>query len=158
MYPPGHPSQEESAGGVVQRLAILLADRPTVSIGIARRQLVIEGVATDPRHPVLRSLAEKFHKQHLGAVVFHRGVSAAELAEMMRTVAREPEDGRPLGLGDPERLKAWQGVKLFALTYDQLQLAGGTEEDSEASEEDRERRTRSALLWIGLARAALATE
>jgi hypothetical protein len=158
MYPPGHPSQEESASDVVQRLAILLADRPTVSIGIARRQLVIEGVATDPRHPVLRSLAEKFHKQHLGAVVFHRGVSAVELAEMMRTVAREPEDGRPLGLGDPERLKAWQGVKLFALTYDQLQMTGGEEEEAEESEEDRERRTRAAQLWIGLARAALATE
>jgi hypothetical protein len=158
MYPPGHPSQEESASGVVQRLAILLADRPTVSMGIARRQLVIEGVATDPRHPVLRSLAEKFHKQHLGAVVFSRGVSAIEIADMMRVVAREPEDGRPLGLGGPERLKTWQGVKLYALTYDQLEMAGDADEEAEDSEEDRERRTRSAQLWIGLARAALATE
>ncbi|HEY0809574.1 MAG TPA: hypothetical protein VGD49_05395 [Longimicrobiales bacterium] len=158
MYPPGHPSQEESAGDVVQRLALLLADRPTVSIGIARRQLVIEGVATDPRHPVLRSLAEKFHKQHIGAIVFQRGVGALDIADMMRTVAREPESGRALGLGDPARLQAWQSLRLYPLTYDQLELVGGPEEEENDSDEERDRSTRSAQLWIGLARAALATE
>ncbi len=160
MYPAGHPSQEKSAEGVVERLRALLADRPSVSIGVARRQLVIEGVATDPKHPVLRGLAEKFHKQHIGAVVFDRGVSAAEVADMMRTVAIEAEqDERPLGLGDPDRLRAWLGVRLFALTYDQLELVGEPGDDEEgADDDDRERATRSAQLWIGLARAALSSE
>lgn len=158
MYPEGHPSQEKSAAGVVQRLAVLLADRPTVSIGVARRQLVIEGVATDSRHPVLRSLAEKFHKQHIGAVVFERGVSAAELADMMSTVALQAERGeRPLGLDNPERLRSWKGVRLFPLTYDQLEMVGEADEQDE-DEKDREAATRAAQLWIGLARAALATE
>src|SRR5687768_16643651 len=156
MYPAGHPSQEKSAEGVVQRLHALLAERPSVSIGVARRQLVIEGVATDPKHPVLRSLAEKFHKQHVGAVVFERGVSPAEVADMMRTVALEAEkDDRPLGLGDPDRLRAWTSVRLFALTYDQLELIGDPSDDDEEDDDDsRDRATRSAQLWIGLARAA----
>jgi hypothetical protein len=160
MYPAGHPSQEKSAEGVVQRLHALLDDRPSVSIGVARRQLVIEGVATDPKHPVLRSLAEKFHKQHVGAVVFERGVTPAEVADMMRTVALEAEkDDRPLGLGDPERLRAWNGVRLFALTYDQLELIGDpADDDEEADDDQRDRATRSAQLWIGLARAALSSD
>jgi HEAT repeat protein len=160
MYPEGHPSQEKSASGVVQRLAVLLADRPTVSIGVARRQLVIEGVATDSRHPVLRSLAEKFHKQHIGAVVFERGVSAAEIADMMRTVAVQAEgDEPPLGLDNPERLRGWKGVRLFPMTYDQLEMAGdGDDADADDTKDDREAATRAAQLWIGLARAALSSE
>ena len=158
MYPAGHPSQEKSAQGVVHRLTALLAERPSVSIGVARQQLVIEGVATDAGHPVLRSLAEKFHKQHIGAVVFERGVTAAELVDMMRVVATEAEKGeRPLGLADPERLRAWRGVRLFSLTYDQLELVGD-EPDEAVDEQQREASTRSAQLWIGLAHAALSSE
>jgi hypothetical protein len=160
MYPAGHPSQEKSAEGVVERLHGLLEQRGSVSIGVARRQLVIEGIATDPKHPVLRGLAEKFHKQHIGAVVFDRGVSALEVADMMRTVALEAERGeRPLGLGDPERLRAWQGARLFPLTYDQLELVGDPADEEEGVDDDqRDRATRSAQLWIGLARAALSSE
>lgn len=160
MYPAGHPSQEKSAEEVVHRLGALLAERPSVSVGVAKRQLVIEGVATDAKHPVLRSLAEKFHKQHIGAIVFERGVSGAELADMMRTVAVEAEKGeRPLGLGDPERLRAWNGVRLFPLTYDQLELVGDEDEEAAADDDEgRERATRSAQLWIGLARAALSSD
>jgi hypothetical protein len=159
MYPAGHPSQEKSAEGVVQRLGALLAERPTVSIGVARRQMVIEGVATDAKHPILRSLAEKFHKQHIGAIVFERGITPAEIADMMRTVAVEAErNERPLGLGDPERLRVWAGVRLYPLTYDQLELVGDGSDEDVGDDEDRERATRSAQLWIGLARAALSSE
>jgi hypothetical protein len=159
MYPAGHPSQEKSAEGVVQRLGALLVERPSVSIGVARRQIVIEGVATDAKHPILRSLAEKFHKQHIGAIVFERGITPVELADMMRTVALEAESSeRPLGLGDPERLRGWPSVRLYPLTYDQLELVGDGDEEEAGDEEDREHATRSAQLWIGLARAALSSE
>jgi hypothetical protein len=161
MYPAGHPSQEKSAEGVVQRLAALHELRPSISIGVAKRQMVIEGVATDAKHPILRSLAEKFHKQHIGAIVFDRGVTPAEIADMMRMVAVEAEHNeRPLGLGDPGRLRAWDAIRLFPLTYDQLELVGepGDRDEEHGDDEERERATRSAQLWIGLARAALSSE
>jgi hypothetical protein len=145
---------------VVSRLAALLLDRPSISMGVARKQLVIEGVATDPRHPVLRSLAEKLHRHQLGAIVFDRGANTDEVVGMMRLVAVEPEKGAlPLGLGDPERLTQWPSVRLYPLTYEQLQLID-KEGDGEIDEtrEDREHGTRSARLWIGLARAALAVD
>src|SRR2546423_11704946 len=47
MYPEGHPSLAPAAGGVTRRAGLLLEDRATLSLGVARQQLVIEGVATD---------------------------------------------------------------------------------------------------------------
>lgn len=159
MYPPGHPSQEKSAAGVMLRVNALLKDRASVSVGVARRQLVIEGVATDPRHPLLCSLAEKLHKQHIGAVVFNRGITTAEMTSMMHIVAAAAEQNeRPLGLADVDALRQWQNVRLYALTYDQLELIGDPSADDEQEDEQREQGTRSAQLWIGLARAALTSD
>ena len=166
MYPAGHPALRTAAADVVHHVATLLYERASLSIGVARRQLVIEGVATDARNPVLRALAERLHDHHIGALVFHRGVGADEILGVLALLAPERERNEaPLGLGHTERLEAWPNVKLFPLTYEQLELVD--EGDEEFDEEEGEgggaagngsRRTRSSQLWIGLARAALAAE
>jgi hypothetical protein len=157
IYPAGHPLLETAVGGVERKLAGLLRDRPTLSIGVARRQLVIEGVATDPNHPLLRELAQRFHRHHLGALRFNSGVTAAEVADVLQTVAASAEGaqkGTPVGLGPPEGLVKWPHVKLFPLSYEQLQLLDG-KEDQQAEGSGG---SRGAQLWIGLARAALMAE
>jgi hypothetical protein len=152
MYPEGHPSLGPAAAGVTRRAAALLEDRATLSLGVARQQLVIEGVATDAKHPVLGDLAARLHRHHLGAVTFRRGVEETEVASVLKTLAVDAErSGSPLGLGAPERLRAWSHVQLHPLTYDRLELvddaAAGTERDA-----------RAAQLWVGLARAALTAQ
>jgi hypothetical protein len=57
IYPDGHPSLEPAAASIVRRCERVLEDRDLVAIGVARYQLIIEGVATDPNQPVLRRLA-----------------------------------------------------------------------------------------------------
>ena len=152
MYPEGHPSLAPAASGVTRRAGLLLEDRATVSLGVARNQLVIEGVATDPKHPVLRELAGRLHRHHLGAITFRRGVEQSEVADALRTLAIEAErTGQPLGLGDRDRLAAWPHVQLHPLTYERLEL---TDQDGSPA---REGDARAAQLWVGLARAALAT-
>ena len=152
MYPEGHPSLAPAAAGVTRRAASLLEDRATVSLGVARNQLVIEGVATDPKHPVLGELAGRLHRHHLGAITFRRGVDESEVADALRTLAIEAErTGQPLGLGDRDRLAAWPHVQLHPLTYERLEL---TDQDGPPA---REGDARAAQLWVGLARAALAT-
>jgi hypothetical protein len=165
MYPEGHPSLAPAANGVVRRGDLLMQDRPSISLGVARNQLVIEGVATDPRHPVLAELAGRLHRHHLGAITFSRGLEPIEVQDALRTIAVEADrSGQPLGLGDPARLSAWKHVRLHPLTYERLELldrgpvlptdlttdGGGDDEFS------RDSRVRGAQLWIGLARAALA--
>ena len=164
MYPGDHPSLGPAAAGVLRRSEALLRDRPSISLGVARNQLVIEGVATDPRHPVLAELAGRLHRHHLGAVTFSRGVEVGEIRDMLRTLAVEADrTGQPLGLGDPARLAAWSHIRLHPMTYERLELldetpgglgdAGG---DARSTDEMGGARVRSAQLWIGLARAALA--
>ena len=53
MYPPGHPSLAPAVDNVLGRLAEVFVDREQLSIGVAQKQLVIEGMATEARHPVL---------------------------------------------------------------------------------------------------------
>src|SRR5438309_5254408 len=152
MYPEGHPSLAPAAAGVTRRAALLLEDRATLSLGVARQQLVIEGVATDPKHPVLAELAARLHRHHLGAVTFRRGVEAGEMASVLKTIAVEAErTGQPLGLGPSERLRAWTCVQLHPLTYERLELV---DDGAPASE----RGARAAQLWVGLARAALTAQ
>jgi len=167
MYPEDHPSLGPAAAGVLRRADALLQDRVSLSLGVARNQLVIEGVATDPRHPVLAELAGRLHRHHLGAVTFNRGVDAGEVQSMLRTLAVEADrTGQPLGLGDPARLSSWHHIRLHPMTYERLELIDEKPElppdlaaDARSGDEAgmlRDARVRGAQLWIGLARAALA--
>jgi len=161
IYPPGHPLLENTTSELSRRLATLLKERAALSLGVARHQLIIEGVATDEGNPVLRELAQRLHRHHLGALKFSAGVTEDELNDMLATVSvdagRLP---RPLGLEGPEVLTQWPHVRLFPLTFAQLQLI---EEDPNATEDSDAMAaagagSRSAALWVGLARAALVAE
>lgn len=158
IYPPGHPLLVSAVDDFAQRLTHLLHERPAVAIGIARHQLIIEGVATDPHHPVLHELAERLHRNQLGALKFLAGIQRDELADILASIASEAgPGGRPLGL-DVERLAAtWEHVRFFPLTYDRLELVNDPE-GQDADAQRRPRSARAAQLWIGLARAALAAE
>src|SRR5467141_742360 len=159
MYPEGHPSLAPAAAGVTRRAEHLFEERATLALGVARQQLVIEGVATDPKNPLLSELAGRLHRHHLGAVTFHRGLSVTEVVDVLKTLSVEAErTGQPLGLGPPEQLRAWDHVRLHPVTYERLELL---QEDDQAALDDksaRERGLRGAQLWVGLARAALTAD
>jgi hypothetical protein len=156
IYPPGHPLLEGAVDAVARKLWGLLVDRPALSIGVARRQLVIEGVATDPNHPLLQELAHKLHRHHLGAIKWTRGVERAEIADVLATLAMDA--GRmeqPLGLMTEQYAERWHHARLYALTYDRLELL---DDESEKPPENQMGAGRAAQLWVGLARAALAAD
>src|SRR4051812_10428310 len=156
IYPPTHPLLVTSVNAVAQRLDGLLVDRPAISIGIARKQLVIEGVATDGSHPLLLELAQKLHRHHLGAIKIMQGVGRDELADALATLAVEASRlPRPLGLETDQLVGRWEHVRLFPLTYDKLELL---DEDDAQPGDDSVRAGRAAQLWVGLARAAMASE
>jgi hypothetical protein len=51
MYPEGHPSLGPAAEAVTRNADRLMGDRTLIAFGVARHQLIIEGVATDAQHP-----------------------------------------------------------------------------------------------------------
>ena len=156
MYPSGHPSLGPAVASVVRHAERLLLDRATIAFGVARRQLIIEGVTTDPNQPVLRRLAEGLHSHHLGAISVMRGIEASEVGDALRALAAEPDCDGPLGLHRSSGPRTdWPHIKLHPLTFDRLAIVG----DAPMSTGGGSRAaTRSAELWVGLARAAIAIE
>ena len=160
IYPAGHPMLATTVERLDRRLRPLLEQRETLSLGVARSQLVIEGVATEENHAVLRELAERLHHHHLGAVRISRAVTSAELRELLTTLGIDRgKDAVPLGLQPIEALPQWPGIRLYALAYENLELLGEDDVEADASvggPKAREGGARAARLWVGLARAALA--
>src|SRR5579871_5733138 len=65
MYPGGHPSLATAEARVIQRVAPLLKASGQLPVGVASEQLVIDGVATDPKNQHLRGLAQRLHGHRL---------------------------------------------------------------------------------------------
>jgi hypothetical protein len=160
IYPGTHPLLIAAVDNLAKRMTGFLEGTPTLSIGVARRQLIIEGIATDEQHPILRDFAARLHRHQIGALRFSRGLEKEELAEVLATVSLDVgRVDQPLGLMGPDVLQRWRNARLFPLTFDQLELINDGLDDIPVEGEDaREARTRAAQLWIGLARAALARE
>src|SRR5438876_4669870 len=158
IYPQSHPLLDVAVDGVANRIGTLfVGDRDSLSIGVARRQLIIEGVATDPLTPVLKELAQRLHEHHVGAVKFIRGITRDELGAALAALAVDPVRAeKPIG-HDTERLAtAWDHVRFFPFTYDRLQLI--EDEPGEVPSADQMKAGRATQLWIGLARAALVSD
>src|SRR5688572_27344077 len=160
IHPPGHPLLAGAVDALVLRLVRLLQDRDTLSLGVARQQLVIEGVVTAASNSLLRDIAQRLHHHHLGAVKFLRGIARDEVADLLKTIAADAERSvTPLGLRAPEELRRWAHIRAFPLTYDQLELAGErASEDAAGGGGHGEAGARAAQLWVGLARAAMFAE
>jgi len=158
IYPSAHPLLDVAVDGVSNRLAVLFVEaRDSLSIGVARKQLIIEGVATDPQNPVLKELAQRLHQHRVGALKLVRGIGRDELAEALAALAVDPiRSEKPIGL-DTERVgELWPHIRFFPLTYDRLQLI--EDDGSEPPGTDKMQAGRATQLWIGLARAALVSD
>lgn len=151
LYPGGHPSLDATAAALALRAGRLLDTRPALVFGVALRQLIIDGVATDPDHPVLRRLAEGLHRHHLGAVSLAQGVGMEEMGQALRALSSEVDRDGPLGLAGSGRPLSWGHVRLHPLTFDRLELV-------DEEEKQRESNHRPNELWVGLARAAMASD
>ena len=153
MYPSGHPALVPAIESVTRRAEHLLQDRPQIAFGVARRQLIIDGVTTDPEQPVLRRLADGLHRHHIGAVSIMRGIESQELGEALHALSAEPDRDGPLGL--QKTVASWPHLKIHPLTFDGLALAGAA---PGGGGQDSEQASHGAELWISLARAALAAD
>ena len=152
MYPEGHPSLDVTRAGVGRRLDALLRERKSLALGVARSQLIIEGLPTDSRNPLLHGLAQQLHRHGVGAVKLLPGVRVEEIREVLRVLAADADRGAAAfqSGGDGARCR-WEHIWLLPLTYDQLQLVEGSESSSPATGNEQ----RTSQLWLDLARAAL---
>jgi hypothetical protein len=152
MYPDGHLSLKNAEERVMERLESLLRERQSLALGVAREQLVVEGVATDPKNPLVRGLARHLHRHSLGAVKFLAGIRREEIAEALRAIASDPERGG-VALGGRDA-PVWEHVRLFTAAYDGLRLLDEEEKQSANSAAD----ALASHLWLELAQAAMQSD
>ena len=146
MYPDGHPLLESAVSGITRRLQLVLAEKQMIAIAVARNHLVVDGVPTDPSHTVTRDLALKLFRREIGAIRLYEGVQDQELQEMLKAIARET----PKVEGELETAREWEHVRLFPLTYDQLEL-----QQDAADQTAEERVGWASKLWGKLASASI---
>lgn len=158
MYPPGHPSLAPLAGAVHRRLHEVLRQRPSITIGVAHHQLVVERGASDPDHPVIGELARRLHDHQLGALSFDKGVTIQQVEDLIGRLSQDVERGyEPLGLLEGRSAPDWPHIGVFPIGYDQLRLS--TSDESREAEEGIPADTpadRATELWYTLAASALA--
>jgi len=145
MYPDGHPLLESAVSGLTRRLALALVERQMIAIAVARNHLVIDGVSTDASQAVTRELAHKLFRREIGAIRLYEGVQEAELQDVLKVIARETPQTEA-----EDSPREWLHVRLFPLTYDQLEL------QQDAEDQPSEQRAGWATqLWGKLAKASL---
>ncbi len=148
MYPPGHPHLQESAERFVNRTESLLGIREILILGVARHQLIIGGVATDPRNALLSDLARRLHRHRVATLRLQRGITPGEIDEMLGWLSGDPTgEAGPLGL-HPDRSAAWHHLEVQPPELNRLLL----DDDEHESHRDRV----GDELWLGLANLALA--
>ncbi len=149
-YPDGHPLLITAAQRLTHALTGVLAQRSTLTLGIARRQFVIDGVATDPGNGLLGNLAQRFHRHRIAALRFDRGITRAEIKSLLSGLGTDPRrPPGPLGL-QPEEVRRWAHAEVYVAQYNRLELSEDPESDGEGRTEAQE-----LQLWLELARAAL---
>jgi hypothetical protein len=149
MYPLGHPHLQESTERFVARVEFLLASRQSLAIGVARHQLIVAGVATDPRNALLSDLARRLHRHRVATLRFESGLSLQEIDDLLGGLASDPRADGPYGLRHGVG-GGWTHLHLQPPELNRLFLQ---DEEEEARAE-----TPGDALWLGLAHLALCGE
>jgi hypothetical protein len=149
IYPATHPILHGSVEALHGRLLGLLSSREALSIGVANRELVVDGNSTEEDHPLMRELAGQLHNHQIGVLRFSRGLTRDELEDLLGalapTIARGTE---PLGTLPASALNRWQHIVVHPMAFDRLALLREGEGEAPGT-------PRAVELWLALARAAL---
>ena len=133
----------------MKRLDAAMSNNRSISLGIARTQVVIEGIATDPNNSLMKELAQRFHRHRLGSITISPEVLRDELADFLVASSKEEHEGPQIALA--AQTERWPHIALTSVVYDKLELMG---EDSGLTD-DEAKKAGAKLIWIALARATL---
>lgn len=155
IYPDGHSMLEPAVKGLVRRLEVLFFEASTFSIGVTPTALLVAGVPTDPNNVLLRDFAARLHRANIGGVKFLKGVTPSEIASLLGVLRDEAATQTAQAASHDEPLMQWPHVRLFALSYDYLQLL---DDDGSIDLEFKLGSGWAARLWVGIVRAGLGTD
>ena len=145
MYPSGHPMLVSAAEQLLVLLQQALEHRTALALGISPSQIIAGGVASDPRHAIIRDLAGRLHRRNVGALKINRGVARAELEEALRFLSTDDRAAERI------ETRRWPHIRMHPLSYSQLELIGDAGGQGGTG-------SWATSLWLDLSRAALERE
>ncbi|HEU5219526.1 MAG TPA: hypothetical protein VFU23_12780, partial [Gemmatimonadales bacterium] len=143
-YPAGHPMRSEARSLILGQLATALEERPVLRIGVARRHLLIDDLASDPSQTVLGELAERLHRRQIGVLMLCRGLGSQDLERTLERLNADPRRLSAKALTEPEAIGNY--VELLPLSYNHLVMAGDDGPSADSTDS----------LWAELARITAA--
>lgn len=144
-YTVGHPMVQKSEQEVLEALRTILASRPALTLGVARKELLLDGEPLEGRISSIRDLAERLHRRGVGSLTFESGITLDSLRGALDWLtAPPPADGSFNSAGHPDL----SGIVVRGIAYDHFTLG-----DQGTSNEERVRD-----LWRQLASIAMESD
>ncbi len=133
-YAASHPMVTAAEAQLIEAIQDAMRERATVSIAVARNELIIDGELWDARNGTARELANRLHRRGVGAIAIESGLTLDALRESLSWLVEEPG-----GAGDtPPNTGAFH---ITRTAYDLLILEDAT----------RDAQSAIASLWRTLA-------
>lgn len=144
-YTAAHPMVRRSEQEVLDALRTLLASRPTLTLGVARKELLLDGETVEGRLSAIRELAERLHRRGVGSLTFESGLTAESLRGALDWLTAPPPADGSFNSGSHPDLP---GIVIRGIAYDHFTLG-----DQGTTNEERVKD-----LWRQLASIAIESE
>ena len=92
MYPPSHKQVQASLARAYQMLQQVLQADGAVSLGVAKRTLLVADRELDEKNVVYAEFAAALSRFDLAGITFSRGLGREELFDFLRVLSNNPED------------------------------------------------------------------
>ena len=89
-YAASHPIVIAAEEQLLEALHAALGSRTTMSIGVARNELIIDGELWEARNGTARELANRLHRRGVGAVAVECGLTLEHLRDSLAWLVEEP--------------------------------------------------------------------
>ena len=130
MYPPGHPSVQETMDKAVRSFDMVLGDHEQLTVMVTRDSLICNDEKISASSTELTDLAMLLHELDIAAVVFHTGLTVDDLYAVLAILTqarRKKVSGSQLT--DMLSTQASEKIQLHPIEYDALCFSKGTKED-----------------------------
>ena len=97
-YAPSHPIVVVAEEQLLDSAVEALRERSTLSIGVARHELLIDGTPWEARTATARELAGRLHRRGVGAITIESGINLVELRAALAWLVADsagPKDAPP---------------------------------------------------------------
>ena len=150
IYPSAHPAIKASVERLYATMEGVLEASPELKLGIAQKNLLVDGQFLDKTNEIFRDFALQFHRRGVASVTFKKDLNVEELRMFLEVASTEPKmlqkSGGFLRLCQEEKISH---IDIVEIDYEKV---FGVEEG--IGEEAEERKVRSdEEIWVDLIRS-----